>query len=167
MCKFCFPGKWFMYRKSSAMLRPVDWYIVTGVSKGRSGFFRFMYSEKSDRPWNMKAPRSLAMSVTVYQSTRCNNAEYLDLEQHHCQNLKSLNLSCICFSDLFLLSVPLSSSILSPVFDSHPTYPSVLLYFFCLSFTLQSLHKTRRQGGIKRNISHNSKHLPRRQTSEK
>jgi hypothetical protein len=39
-----------MYRKSSAMLRPVDWYIVTGVSKGRSGFFRFMYSEKSDRP---------------------------------------------------------------------------------------------------------------------
>jgi len=65
------------------MLRRIDWYIVTDISKQRTAFFfrdKQYYSRMLIRPI-----RSFEVLLAVCQSTRHDIARDLILQQHHCE----------------------------------------------------------------------------------
>ena len=75
-----------------------------------------MHSENrlSTQTLKMEALCSSEMSITIYQSTSCHTWQYLNLQKHHYQNLKSCNKTLI-YSD-FLGHVTVQSSRQTPHF---------------------------------------------------
>ena len=91
--------------KSCGLLRRVDLWIVTFEDNivSLSAACSFLRNNSSWGCVTLKVVslHSSKQSVIVYQSTRHNIAEGLNLQQHRCENLKSLKLlvsvGCVCF----------------------------------------------------------------------